>query len=98
RPWKFASGMQPLKHFEQFACMAHVEAGAVVADEEYVLALAYLGGDLDPGDLAVARILQCVGKQVQEHLPEQFQVTTARWQVAEHDVHRAPLLLVRKIL
>src|SRR6185436_13423725 len=56
--------VQPLEHLEQLARTFHVEADAVVANEEHVLAVALLRADLDPGDFALAGVLERVAEEI----------------------------------
>src|SRR5581483_8570192 len=88
--FKILRAMQPLEHPEQLVDVLHVEADAVVADEEDLLAAAVLRADLHRGFAARPRVFEGVVDQVHKHLLEQRGVAPNRRQVADRDLYRAP--------
>ena len=90
RAFVLLRAVQPLEDAEKFVRVAHVEAGAVVADEIDILAVLRLAADFDDCLLDLARVLERVGKQVDPNLPEQRRVAPARWQFAQADRSAVP--------
>src|SRR4051812_25406314 len=61
---KFVDGVEPLKHAEQLVRVLHVEADAVVANEDGRLTHILDDADLDHGWGAPARVLDRVRQEV----------------------------------
>src|SRR5688500_17994525 len=66
--------VQPLERTEQLVREAHVEAGAVVAHEEYAALAVAHGADLDPRMLDARRELPGIANQVVEHDAQQLRI------------------------
>ena len=69
--------MQPLEDPEELVRVLHIEAGAVVANEEHGAFGGFTGTDLDARGRLVLRILERVAQQVDEDLLQQVGVGVA---------------------
>ena len=65
--FEFFRAMQPLEHAEQLVHIAHVEADAVVAHEDVLLAFGDADADFDHRVRPRTRVLHGVVDQVGEH-------------------------------
>ena len=80
--------VQALEHAEQLARIAHVEADAVVADEDVLLAVRVADADLDHRVRPRPRVLHGVVDQVREHLQHQVGIARSRRQRCQPPLDR----------
>src|SRR5207237_6228312 len=85
------AAVQALKDAKQFLGIFHVEAHAVVADEDNRLSLRLEGADLDAGLGAGPGVFEGVGQQVDEDQPQQRRVAANIWQRPDHPLNLASL-------
>src|SRR6266404_4333769 len=81
--------MQALEHAEEFVGILHVEAYAIVADEERGFVVRLGGADLDSGPLALAGVFQGIGKQIDDGLAKHERITLDNRQAADLPVNIA---------
>ena len=89
RPRVVFGAVQPLKDSKQFACVFHVEPDTIVSHEIYHRANCpvSLAANFDEGGVALSRILDRIGNQVDPHLLEQRPIGQAIGKVPHADVN-----------
>src|SRR5271155_786127 len=90
RAFKVFVTVKALEDSEQFIGILHVEANAVVPHEEHLLAFVLSVSDLNDRVWPRARVLDCIGKQVLKHLPDQNRVAFQGRKTTDFPLHVAP--------
>src|SRR5687768_15776988 len=90
RPFVLVGMVQALEDTEELVGVAHVEAGAVVLDEECGLPVrAGTRADLDPPGVAFARELHRVAEEVHQHLLHEDRVAARLAERSHVEAHLA---------
>src|SRR6266545_7856263 len=71
-------GVQSLEHAEQLVRVLHVEAGAVVPNQERVRSVHFDGSEFDPRPRLLRRVLPAVAEEVLEGHPQQARISPRR--------------------
>src|SRR5207245_4813676 len=94
---KLARAVEPLEHSEKLIHVLHVEAGAVIANEDHdLLFIGVAGGaaDFDPGFFARADVFHSVGYQIHQHLPQHGRIAAHSAQHADYPGEAPPQSVV----
>src|SRR5207245_7398253 len=94
RALELLRAMETLEHAEELGGVLHVEADAVVADEDHdLVAGAVLHADLDPRVIALARVLDRIGHEVGQGQPQHRGIPRHAGQGRDAPVDRAAVRL-----
>src|SRR5690606_28227121 len=84
RALELLRAMQALEHTEKLVRIAHVESGAIVADEHYHPPVLLTGNaNLNLRGIAPPRVLHGIADEIAEHLPQHRGVADHGWQRGE---------------